>query len=236
MRAMQQKISDRANASSFPKKDARDACLYRVCQAINVYCFGVGTELTARELREHVDAHDDVLALTQRAFGNTGRTNVLTFYRARRRAHLFLDVWNAFEDPLRIIDAAVVPATERAKDDGEHAGIPTVWKRVSRVAKASAQATPDQRGAYFDTVKFWSSARNTIHSNTVYSGTSTNTLVLPSGFRPELVPGKPTSFMEPSHMPLLIQPLIDAWEYLRAGITQNELIAMPASIDESAYD
>jgi hypothetical protein len=230
-------ILDRARASSFPKGDARDVFLYRSASAINAYSLSIGLELVARELCEHADLQDDIQKLTlQGAFGEDRNwiTTTLKYARARRRAHLFRDIWDVFEDPLRIMYEAIVPPAQRA-GDGEHVDIPVVWKRLSKVAKRNGQTTAEQRGTHVNTVNFWSSARNATHSNTVYKGKE-KAMVLANGYRAELVPGKPTDFMHPHHMPLLIRPLLEAWEYLRAGIIQTDLIPMPSCIDESAYD
>jgi hypothetical protein len=136
-----------------------------------------------------------------------------------------------------VIYDAVVPADEREKvADVEHTGIATIWTSVSRIAKDNAGATKAERRAHAEVVDFWASTRNTIHSNTVYCGKSAKKLSLSNGFVAKLVPGKPTDFMHRSHMPLLIQPLIDAWEYLRAGITRSSTISMPDCIDETLCD
>src|SRR6185312_9353772 len=55
------------------------------------------------------------------------------------RRHLFLDVWCAFEDTIRVLYDNVVPQQHRDEDTkrNRHVGIPTVWSRLVDVALLS---------------------------------------------------------------------------------------------------
>jgi hypothetical protein len=102
MQILQGKAADSVAASHFSMLDARDVFLKRASSAINIYCLSIGFELIAREQCELVDRTDDVQDLTlEGAFGTTGQTTTLNYCRARRRAHLFLDVWGSAASDLR---------------------------------------------------------------------------------------------------------------------------------------
>jgi len=228
------------NSSSFATGDVRDAFLKNTASALATYCVWIGLQIAAEQLKRPTG--DEVVDLVLNALSTIDGipTQNRNYYRARRRAHLFTDVWCAFEDALRILDEAVVPAEVRAKDkagaDG-HVSIPTVWTRVSRAAKRKDVPDADgERQSHHDTVDFWAATRNTMHSNSLYAPSRPpKILVLSDGTEVKLTPGEHTDFHSESLLPLLIDALVEAWVYLRKRFDNLTPILTPASQLDSPY-
>jgi hypothetical protein len=229
----------------FPKGDARDAFLHVACSLVNAYCATLGLEYIAGQRRGETTGDEMVDLVLHGLFGQTSyRTQTLNYFRAKQRAHLFVAVWCAFENALRTIDDSVTPPEDRKaeRESGEHVGIPSIWTRLSSVAKKAENnkaVTKVQRRVHYNTVDLWSATRNTIHRNTFYDGPAkTLKLTDRDGFEVgeiQLVPGKPTDFISLVRLPQLIDQLVRAWLYLREGFPDRHAIPMP-DLDDDLYE
>lgn len=148
------------------------------------------------------------------------------------RRHLFLDVWCAFEDTLRVLHESVVPQQQRNEDvrRTRHVGVPTIWQRVAEVVARLNSGPSNPR--YAALVAFLGSTRNTIHSNSFYKG-GYRSLELDAQTRLELVDGMPTDFLSLEKLPRLINGLVEAANYLRQGLASFPRIETPNWIHEN---
>ena len=110
-----------------------------------------------------------------------GGSTLWNIYIGRIKHVLFHDVWGTFEDSLRsIYNSGAVPAEQRLDDEAKerarfksppahvHLSISAVvWQRLSKLTKVNG-TTSGQRAEHFRAVDFFSSARNTVHSNTFF--------------------------------------------------------------------
>lgn len=229
-----------ADNSRFPKDDIRDGFLYDVSNAL--YCYSVSLGLAYSCRSQSSMPGQEIAKVTWK---DLRHTRFLSFYVARLRAHLFLDTWFSFEDVLRGLYLEVVPEAVRLADtEGErsqykiakrkvHIPIPTLWSRVSDEARRASGVSRREARRHQHVVEFWSKTRNTIHSNTKYSGPRM-TLKLASG-EACLQPDEPTDFMSQEKLPMLIDELVKSFEFLRAGLPIGNAITTWATARPSPY-
>jgi hypothetical protein len=153
---------------------------------------------------------------------------------------MFLDVWHSFEDALRVIYEAAVPADDQKRVGDEyraqyvkpekakvHLSMVTLWSTLLESSKTSENKAA--RAAHFKVVRFWFNARNTVHSNTIYKGTETDVTLEVNGRLLRLIPNQPTEIMFPTSVLGLIKLLADSFEFLTKQVKYDAEIPSPVS-------
>jgi hypothetical protein len=241
MRRRAEAMRSKAERTKLAPADARNAFFYHTSNAMMNYAVSMGLIHTASHAQGQRTGDIVVDIVVRDLFGKP----LLSFYMAKLRAHLFLEVWFGFEDALRILYDAVVPPEVREKDLAAERdkykkppkrvrlSIPFLWGRVSKLAEKPSRRSGRRRGRHREVVEFCAASRNTIHSNRIYDGSPRALKIGKRTIR--LIPGAPTDFESIAVLPKLIDELAAAASYLRQGIRHAGFIKTPVTGRPSPY-
>lgn len=239
-------VVERQKASVFGDDDVRRGFYGNVADALANYELSLTMWRLAGQLRhanytiyyrgQTYQLYDSLVpVVTDKLFEGRGADyhNLWNHYEAKLKNQLFLDVWHSFEDALRVIYATAVPADVQKRVDDEyraqyanpekakvHLGIVTLWLTLLPKTNEDKAA----RAAHFKVIRFWFTARNTVHTNTFYNGTETDIALEVNGRLLQLIPNQPTEIMFPTTVLGLIKMLVDSFEFLTEHVKHDAKI------------
>jgi hypothetical protein len=165
-------------------------------------------QLPARN-EENARVIDKMMYLLRRPWAGGDYPNYQSFYAARLKHHLFLDVWAAFEDQLRHVDRFL---NSRSATPGKP--LEPFSSVLSRLQKGAMDKVVEraERKRYSSLIDFMNDVRNTIHSNARYHGPNKKFEL--QGAWLQLSDGEQTNFLSHTSLLQIIPALVDAYVYL----------------------
>jgi hypothetical protein len=226
MRHLARAIALQANDGRYERGDARNAFYVVASNSILYHCIVHAAMLRASVCTEETNQIVGETLVFMRDLDLQDQ-----FWGGARR-HLFLDVWCAFEDTIRVLYENIVPQQQRDEDKKRngHVGIPTVWSRIADVVQFSSGES--KVPGHVALVEFLGSTRNTIHSNSFYRG-KYRVLQFDAQTKLELVDGAPTDFLSLAKIPRMIEGLVEAMSYLRRGLASFPRIETPSWVADN---